>query len=115
MTTDRICVFQILGEGQCWRLADASGYCAAHVKESPEEIRAHETLISQIQTAKRTLDEIGEQILKSHVVWGDDPVPIELRREYRNAWYRWNYLTNVHNTRRPGSPLPAEVTMRAPD
>lgn len=106
------CVYEVAGEGRCWRPVEAYGYCRVHVAYAPEEQAAYEILVSRIQLARARLDEIGEQILKSYVLFADDPVPEDLKRDYRNAWYRHNYLVSIRNNRRPGAPLPAEVVMK---
>jgi hypothetical protein len=111
---DRNCAFQIPGEGQCWHLADASGYCAKHLKESPAESQALSTLSAKIRSARERLDDLGTHILKAYVVFADDSMPEDLRRAYRNAWYRWRYLVGIRDGRLPGQPLPAEVTMPPP-
>lgn len=97
----------------CWHEAEKWDFCRKHVGSAPEEDQAVRTLIAQLQTAKDALDECAELILRSYVFPENaEPIPEDLRREYRALWYRFNYIRSVQNTRRPGDPLPAEVTKR---
>ena len=98
-------------ERRCWKPEERYGYCREHLALAPEEIQATSTLQAKLTSAREALNELGEFILKEHVFPIEEtPIPEELRREYRALWYRHNYLMSVRNERRPGDPLPAEVT-----
>jgi len=106
------CAHEAPGEGRCPSQPEKYGHCFRHLRESPQERGAVETLMNAIRQAKQTLDECGERILLHYVALGDGEPPEEIKRDYRALWHRHHYLVNVRNNRRVGDELPAEVTMR---
>lgn len=108
------CLHVVLGEGQCPSLPMMRGYCHRHIREAPWERANVETLVSSLQTAKAAMDDLGQRILQSYIVFGSEPIPEDLRREYRALWHRHNFIATVRRDRRPGDDLPVEVTMSVP-
>jgi hypothetical protein len=98
---------------RCWRAPEHHGYCQVHVRESPEERGIYMALTDEIRRAKEKLTAAGDEILFRYVINSAvSHVPPDVARDYRALWYRHNYLVSVRDSREPGTPLPAEVTMR---
>lgn len=107
------CAHKLDTGAPCWKAPVAYGYCATHVVNAPEERAAMTTLQSAVRRARQEMDDMGESILTAHVVaLSPERVPEDLCRDYRALRHRYNYLAAVLRDRTPGTPLPAEVTMR---
>lgn len=110
MTVDDRCAHVAKPEGQCWKTAVAYGYCREHVGFAKEEQEALAVLDEKWKRAQKIKAQLGEEILRNHVLAiSPERVPEEVCREYRNAWYRCEYLENLRFSRRPGDPIPVEV------
>lgn len=110
------CVYVVPGEGRCVSPPSAHGditdHCSRHVQNSPVERARLTMLSSKLSSARRQLDDLGNQILESYVVHSSAPIPEDTQRTYRNLWYRWNHLRTHVRDRRPGDPIPVEITER---
>jgi hypothetical protein len=106
------CAYEVPGEGRCPSRPEKYGYCHRHIRESPQERAASDTLMNAIRQAKQSLDDCGDRILLYYVALGEGEPPEETKRDYRVLWHRHHYLVNIRNSRRVGDELPAEVTMR---